>query len=1121
MIRGTFMKSVFRSSLLASAALSLMATSAVFAQETTSAVHGTVVAGSKAVANASITAIHKPSGTRSVTVSASNGNYDLRGLRIGGPYDIHIVAPGFAAKDLNGVFLQVGETLTLDTDVAAADIAEVVVTASLSKDKDNGPKKVLGVQEIAKVVSVSRDPRDLARRDILVSQDVSGGRTGVNGGGVSIAGSNPRYNRIAVDGVAAQDNFGLAQGGMTTARGPVTLDAIEQFSVAAVPTDVQNGDFVGGAMNMVLKSGGNSFHGVLFNNYLNDGMVGKRSETVDIKQTISQVNYGAFVSGPILRDRLFFAAAYETYTTVDPTPYGLAGSGAANIFINGLTQSAIDSVVNTYDTKYASKYNIGGIPTTQPVIDKKYSVKLDWNISDQHRASLTYRRAESASTQRYDMSATTAALYSHWYTKTDTDEATTFELQSHWTDKLSTFVKATKRDFVETQLPPTGQNYADVSVCLAPTADATKTSCQSGFNTVRFGPDQFRHANSLAEKELRYQAQAEYADGKNLFKVGGQARKAEPFDLFVPQSKGLYYFDSLADFSAGKASSLTYQNAVSGNPGDAAYKAPYWTYSVYAQDTMRVTDDLTVAAGLRYDRYSESDKPIFNPNFKARNGYSNQTTIDGLSVLMPRVSAVWNASPDIRVSAGFGLFSGGTPDVLHGAPFYNTGYATTSVVLNRTATNSFIETTGAPGFTQLVGAAGLDNLTSDPTFGYKVPTLIQQLQQGTLGGSVLIPPLGEVIALAPTFKMPSQWRSFVSGQWRFGDGWMVNADLVGTQVKNDLTYYDLRAQPLVVNGVQQYLPDGRIRYDGLGTVPGKTSVNLLGNGDYVVANTKKGSNYTAAVGLSKSWDWGGDFAVAYARGHAEDMSTGTFFGTTAGSLYKSVPAGMDPNKDYLGRSVIEIENRYKLELGFHKKFFGDNESRLSFFAERQDGRPFGFVMSDRASGRSPVFGVTKSSQLLYVPDFAGDTNTSDLNVGLVTFATQADLNNFQAAVKNFHLPNGALVQKYSNTNAPVSRVDMQLSQELPSVIPGHKLKVNFDIRNVLNLLNSDWGRVAEYSDIQTLTRADCADANGVAVPTTSAACPRYRYSNVLTSVQKTQNPQASLWYIQVGLRYEF
>ena len=1093
--------------------------SAVYAQETTSAMHGVVTANGAPVGKASVTVVHTPSGTRAVTSTESGGGFDIRGLRIGGPYTVTVNGPGFAPKVYKEVFLQVGQTFNLDSDLA--EIEEVVVTASAKRNNDDGPKTVLNADAIAAVVTVSRDPRDLARHDILVAQDLSGGRAGANAGGVSIAGSNPRFNRIAVDGVSAQDNFGLAQGGLTTARGPVNLDAIEQFAVAAAPTDVENGDFVGGALNIVLRSGGNGFHGAIFTNYLNDGLVGKTIEGNRIKTVVSQTNYGGFLSGPIIKDTLFFAVSYEDYKTVDTTLFGTPGSGAANTFFNGLSQSTIDGVVNTYNTRYASKFALGTVATSQPQTDKKYSAKIDWNINDQHRASLTYRYAESSSIQRTDLSQTTASLSSHWYKQFNSDEATTLEIHSNWTDRLTTFFKATTRDYNNMQLPPSGQNYADVRVCTAPTSDANLTACPANFNLVRFGPDQFRHANALREQENRYQFQAEYSITNNLFKGGIQARQAKPFDLFVPQSRGVYYFDSLADFAAGKAGNLNYQNAVSGNPNDAAFKTTYWTYSFYAQDTLNITDDLKVAAGVRIDTYDYPDRPILNPNFTARNGFTNQKTIDKITLVMPRISGEWKATPDLQFSAGLGLFSGGTPDVLTGAPFYNTGYATTSININRTATG-FAETTGTGGFTNAVGSAGLDNLTADAQFGFQIPTQIQQLQRGTLGGVALIPPLGEVIALSPSFQMPSQWKFFLSGKWRVLDGWNLTADLIATQVNHDLTYYDNRAQPLVVNGVQQFLPDGRIRYDGLGAVPGKTSANLGSNRDIIVGNTSKGGSYTAAVSVSKSWDWGGDFAAGYAHQEMTDSSAGLFFGTTAGSLYSTVIASRDPNHDEEGRSVYEIGNRFKLELGYRKKFFGDNETRISLFAERQDGRPFTFTMQDNSgSPRGPVFGVNRTAQLLYVPDFAGDTNTSDLNVGLVTFASQADHDNFKRAAANFRLPNGQLLEKYSNTNGPISRVDMQVSQELPTLWEGHKLKVQFDIRNVLNLLNSDWGQVAEYSDSTTLARVDCADAAGVVIPVTNAACPRYRYSNVPSVIAKQRNTPASLWFMQIGLRYQF
>jgi hypothetical protein len=178
-------------------------------------------------------------------------------------------------------------------------------------------------------------------------------------------------------------------------------------------------------------------------------------------------------------------------------------------------------------------------------------------------------------------------------------------------------------------------------------------------------------------------------------------------------------------------------------------------------------------------------------------------------------------------------------------------------------------------------------------------------------------------------------------------------------------------------------------------------------------------------------------------------------------------------------------------------------------------------MQDRQSGRSQVFGVTKTAQALYVPDFAADANPNDLNVGIVTFATANDMALFRHYVDTFNIPTG-LVKKYTNTNAPINRVDLQMSQEFPvPMLDGHKVKVVVDIRNFLNLINRDWGLVGEYNDTTTMTRVDCADATGAAVPANSPVCVRYRYSNVPTTVTKVRNTALSLWYAQISLRYQF
>ncbi|HEX4709559.1 carboxypeptidase-like regulatory domain-containing protein, partial [Phenylobacterium sp.] len=153
----------------------LLAPSA-YAQETTSALHGTVVANGKPVTGAAVQLLHVPSGTRAVTSTEAGGGFYARGLRVGGPYTITVTSRGLPPKVINDVMLEVGKTSDVSVDLTGANqVEEVVVTAAGVRDSEQGPKTVLTRKEIQEVVSVNRDPRDLARRDILVMQDLNSG----------------------------------------------------------------------------------------------------------------------------------------------------------------------------------------------------------------------------------------------------------------------------------------------------------------------------------------------------------------------------------------------------------------------------------------------------------------------------------------------------------------------------------------------------------------------------------------------------------------------------------------------------------------------------------------------------------------------------------------------------------------------------------------------------------------------------------------------------------------------------------------------------------------------------------------------------------------------------------
>lgn len=1111
---------------------------AVHAQETTSSIRGAVTSSGAPVSDASVTIVHTPSGTRSVTATNSAGSFDARGLRVGGPYSVTVAAPGQSPKVLNDIFLTVGQTERLDVTFDA-EVEELVVTGTRDVTAENsGVQSTLERADVDAVVSINRDVRDLARRNILVSQNSRGDQ------GISIAGSNPRTNRITIDGTQAQDDFGLNTGGLPTRRGPVSLDAIEQFSVSAVPIDVENGDFTGGALDVVLRSGTNKFHGSAFLNYLNDGMQGRKVRGNRINTAITQENYGAFLSGPILENRLFFAASYEKYKTVDTTGFGPEGAGFANS-IRGVTQQTISSFLSTFDTVYATEFEAGDITRTKPILDEKYSLKLDWNINDDHRLSFTNRYALSEVFQRTNLNVASAGLDSQWYLTGEEDYAYVLELNSNWTENLSTQLRVTHRDYERRQDPPSGQEFADIEVCLSPTSLAsggdTTTSC-GAISRIRFGPDRFRHANFLETRNSQLQFKGEWTVGEHLFKFGYQGQRQKVFNIFVPDSDGTYYFDSLADFTAGRANRLVYQNATSGNAEDAAAAFTYYVHSVFLQDTLELAENFTITAGLRYDWYESNDRPAVNPNFASRIGFTNQTTYDGKSVAMPRLSFKYEPASWMTVNGGVGLFSGGFPDVLLSNSFSNTGILTSNIQIERNAAGQFIETTGAPGFTQAIGAAALNINVADPRFGYDIPAAVTGLQ-----GGATIPPGNEVNAFLPSFQMPSDWKYFLSvtlspeDSWAENwagnfspafDDWRVTLDAVYTDVNNGLFFKDFRSTPLLVNGQEQRTPDGRLRYDGIGgtaaqrTAAGITSLNPGSNRDIIALNTNKGKTLNLGVTFQRDFDFGLDVLFGYAYQDQKDAISGGRFGSTANSLYGGGAAGLDPNAEAYGTSFEEIKHRWKMELGYERSFFRDLATRVNVFAEVRTGRPISFVMNDPASGRGSTFGVNRGNHLLYVPDFQNDPDPNDLNVGFVTFDSIATRNNFRRAVDLFGLPQGGIVPKGggSDDQPEVYQVDLQLSQDLPAFMNGHKFQVILDFQNVLNMLDSDWGLVEEYNDSNRLISAQCADATGAAAPAGSAVCARYRYTNFSPTAEtkNTENPLSrSLWAVQLRLRYQF
>jgi hypothetical protein len=1142
---------------VSSIAIAVAASAPAYAQETTSAVSGKVTSDTGApVPGAKVTVVHVPSGTTATSTTDGSGTFSLRGLRVGGPYTVTVDAAGFGPQTVEGLSLTLGETLAVPVQLGSR---EIVVTGARTGSRRlvEGSESSFNSSQIASIVSARRDVRDIVRRDLLASYNP-------NVGGVSIAGGNIRTQRFSVDGVQMQDSFGLNYGGLPSTRGIVSLEAIDQLTVKAAPFDISEGNFQGGAVNVVLKSGTNHFHITAFGNWGGPNLTGNLTHDNRILPTgtlavrpssvLDFTNFGGSLSGPIIKDKLFFSAAYEKLTEGSPNTYGVTGGSAANVVPN-LTQAQVDDVISRFNSAGYDKYNVGNVPAAIAEKDIKYSGKLDWNVMEGQRVSISYIHHQNAlpnyavgsgsATGSNSSSTPYIQLQSNLYQITEFTNAGSGQWNSQWTDKLSSEVRVAYKYYRRGQDAFFGPDYAQFNVCLDPTSSATlypntaATLCNTGSPIIRMGPDTPRQANKFNNKQLTISVNMQYKAGDHNFKLEYDRMHSRNYNLFVyggtavsagstAGGSGAYYFDSLSDFSARDANELALESATTGNKNDGYVDWAYTTHTVGLQDTWKPSPRFTANFGLRYDFYASDDAIAYNQNFINRYsalypGITNTATLNGRTKLQPRFGFNWAPEPTLRFSGGAGLFSGGLSDVFisnnysnSGAAINSTGAALTSIDILRTGGTLAAPTCldrANPSITvsSAVCTAALTNIA-----GGAIPQVVIDYLKSAAGVS----PLATTNSLDPHFKMPAQWKANLSGSWKpeLGDsllasGWTFRADALFSKTQEGIRWIDLRAQPLVIGGVTQVGPDGRPRYGG--TIAG---VQPGGNSDIQLTNTTKGRSWVFAVGVIK--DLGDlNLMASYTHQNVKDVA-GVLVSSTVSSSY-GIPTS-DPNSggDY-GRSQFEVTHTIRANVDFHHKFFGDNETRFGINWELRSGQPFSAVMFDSTtngtSGRAAVFGtVNTSSHLFYVPDFTLTPTNNGLTYGIITFADQATMQSVKALVQGTSLSKyqGKISPKDLLTGPWYNKVDLNFAQQVPFFFHS-KITALFSIENFLNLLNRNWGSYADYGTSATIVRVACNGAT-----TNGQTCPGYTYSTY-SAPTTTTYAKPSLYAIRAGVRFDF
>ena len=907
----------------------------------------------------------------------------------------------------------------------------------------------------------------------------------------------------------AVDTFGLNSNGFSSLRSPIPLEAVQTLNVQLSPYDARYAGFTGALINAVTKSGTNEFHGSAKYEETTQDMRAKNPVT-QLKETFKETTYSYTLGGPIIKDKLFFFLSYEDFKRNAAPPQ-------ANFIPDATVLAGIVARAK------ALGYDAGTILANNISYQRTVIGKVDYNISDQHRLSVTYRQNHGQDNVFANYTGSTAtSLSNYWYTQPRLTDSYTAQLFSNWTPDFHTEVDVSYTKF-DGSPKNNGAAFPQVQVNgVSGTRLDNGLTITSG--SVYLGTESSRQLNAITTKENNAKFIGEYSYGNHNISFGLEDDSTKYKNAFVQYTDGYYTFANPTTWNNGTPPSA-YQlaKAYPGfTIGDAIANWRYDAYAAFIQDTWKPTKRLTLLMGLRFDNPYIPEKPpvaagFSTAGFALDNGTPitrNDTTNSGNSTFAPRVGFTYdlNTTRKTQIRGGFGLFQGKNPAV-----WISNAYSNAGSVANVTATT-----------------AQLPTIVFNPDVNSQTPPA------GTL-------PTPNINITDPKFKQPALWKSNIAidHQLPFG-GITATAEYYYNKVDEGLNTQFLNYQ--VATSGPTTLPDGRIRYAGNVTpaanfaVTGITSLAAaqaaFGTGVtyntttgvitfpstsvtgrrhiatyadvFYLTNSKKGYSDGVTLSLARPlknhWGW----SVSWTHAHGTETSPMT--SSVASSNY-SARAVFNPNEDVASTSNTNITDRIVATLTREFNFFKDvkySKSTVALVYQGRTGHNYSWVFKGDANGDGYTF-----NDLLYVP-----TGPSDPKV---TWASTTERDAFFAFVNSTSLSKyaGGFAPRNGETSPWIQTVDLKLTQEIPLLAShGVRAELYLNVVNIANWFNKKWGIQEELPFSYKR-----AVAGATFLPTANGGAGAWSYTynaNTLDALPITANDTpVSRWQALAGIRLRF
>lgn len=586
---------------------------------------GTVVDSSGAViVGAQVTVRNERTGEERTTTSNSSGQYIVAQLPPAS-YTIQGTGSGLAKQEYREIRIGVGQARTINIILQPAAVTDQISVSAgdLSQVDTSSARIGVNVSE-REVATLPINGRQISQLYLMSPGAVNFGAgtfDDIRFNGRSFEQNALRYDGIEGGGIISNNpsNIGGEMGSVF--RLQASLENVQEFRVDSSNYTAEFGTGTGGQISLITKSGGNQYHGSLFEYFRNDALDARNEFDGANASTLRLNQFGGSVGGALVKDKLFFFAGFESLRQRTSQPFvqntpSRAVRSVRDCAAGEAPSATAVSCINPVMRSVLAAFPVGQVATSSPFFDRatvlgpgaidEYSgnVRFDYQATSKDHFYVRYNRDQGYGVIPFDSTGSGS-------NETVVPQNLVFaynRIQSSGMVNEAKFgfngAKMRVSGFAPT-IPGVNLDGVTISLTGVQTLDGT-SSYASPTGQIKVSSSFSGKAAPYTNYSLSFIDNLSILRGNHNYKIGVEFRPSVIRNAFLGGTT--YSFNGIQGFMAGTPSTVT----IIGNTNDLSPytgKAGYFDmrqafYIGYAQDEWKISRRFTMNYGLRYEYYS-------------------------------------------------------------------------------------------------------------------------------------------------------------------------------------------------------------------------------------------------------------------------------------------------------------------------------------------------------------------------------------------------------------------------------------------------------------------------------------------------------------------------------------